>query len=197
MSAFERKKKKALCAASPWRSASQGDYNMRIFALAILAMTAFASAPAFSQDNPLAGRTYVAGGYDHTQSGDINTGVLAGTVGYNFTPNFAVEGNAGLGVNDDTIGGVKLRTTGQLGAFAVARAPVAERFEVLGRMGYVHQWAEAKAAGIKTESDDGSFAIGAGAQFNVDEANGVRVDYTRYTENDGRDGFAVSYVRKF
>jgi hypothetical protein len=31
----------------------------------------------------------------------------------------------------------------------------------------------------------------------LDEANGIRADYTRYTKDDGRDGVAVSYVRKF
>jgi outer membrane immunogenic protein len=170
---------------------------MRIFALAILAITAFASAPAFSQENPLIGRTYVGVGYDHTQTGTINTGVVSGTVGYNFTPNFAVEGSGGIGVNDDNVAGVEIRTRGQLGAFAVGKAPVSDRVELLGRVGYLHQWVKAEAAGIEAESDDGSFAIGAGAQFNIDEANGIRFDYTRYTENDGADGLALSYIRKF
>jgi outer membrane immunogenic protein len=175
---------------------------MRFFALAILAVTAFASAPSFAQtataSNPLAGRTYVSGGYDHTQTAaKINTGTVSGRVGYNFTPNFGVEGQGGIGVNSDRLLGVDARTRGTLGAFAVASAPVAERLSLIGRAGYVHTWAEAKAAGIKVRGDDGSFAVGAGAQYMVDDANGIRADYTRYTEGKGADGFAVSYVRKF
>jgi outer membrane immunogenic protein len=170
---------------------------MRIFALAILATTAFASAPSFAQTTPSLSNTYVNGGYNALQSGRINTGTVQGRVGYKFTPNFAVEGEAGLGGVTDNVAGVKLRTRGTLGAFAVASAPVAERFSLIGRAGYVQTWAEAKALGIKSTSDEGSFAVGVGGQYMIDEANGIRADYTRYTKNDGRDGVAVSYVRKF
>jgi outer membrane immunogenic protein len=170
---------------------------MRIFALAILAATAFASAPSFAQTVGITGNTYVNGGYNHLQAGSINTGTVQGRVGYNFTPNFAVEGEGSLGSNSDRIAGVEVRTRGTLGAFAVASAPVAERFALIGRAGYVQTWAEAKAAGVKTEADDGSFAVGVGGQYMFDDANGIRADYTRYTKDDGRDGFAVSYVRKF
>ena len=174
---------------------------MRFFALAILAVTAFASAPSFAQTastaGPMMSNTYVNGGYNALQSGRINTGVAQGRVGYNFTPNFAVEGEAGLGGVTDKIGGVSLRTRGTLGAFAVASAPVAERFALIGRAGYVQTWAEAKALGVKSESDDGSFAVGVGGQYMIDDANGIRADYTRYTKDNGRDGVAVSYVRKF
>ena len=167
---------------------------MRFFALAILAVTAFASAPSFAQTM---GSTYVNGGYNHLQSGRINTGTVQGRVGYNLNPNFAVEGEAGLGVLSDDIGGVKVRTRGTLGAFAVATAPVADRFSLIGRAGYVQTWVEAKALGVKSEADDGSFAVGVGGQYMIDDVNGIRADYTRYTKDDGRDGLAVSYVRKF
>jgi outer membrane immunogenic protein len=174
---------------------------MRILALAILATTAFASAPSFAQTvtstSPILANTYVNGGYNHLQSGRINTGTVQGRVGYNFTPNFAVEGEGSLGGVTDKVAGVSLRTRGTLGAFAVATAPVAERFSVIGRAGYVQTWAEAKALGVKVQDDDGSFALGVGGQYMIDEANGIRADYTRYTKNDGRDGLAVSYVRKF
>jgi outer membrane immunogenic protein len=175
--------------------------TMRFFALAILAATAFASAPSFAQtvntNGPLLSNTYVNGGYNNIQSGRINTGTIQGRVGYNFNPNFAVEGEGGIGGGTDTLNGVKLRTRGTLGAFGVATAPVAERFALIGRAGYVQTWAEAKALGVKSESDEGSFAVGVGGQYMIDEANGIRADYTRYTENNGRDGVAVSYVRKF
>jgi outer membrane immunogenic protein len=175
--------------------------TMRLFALAILAATAFASAPSFAQtatgSDSLSSNNYVNFGYNHLQSGSINTGTVQGRVGHAFTPNFAIEGEAGLGAVTDKVAGVKVRTQGTLGAFAVASAPVAERFSVIGRAGYVQTWAEAKALGVKTESDEGSFAVGVGGQYMINDANGIRADYTRYTENDGRDGFALSYVRKF
>jgi outer membrane immunogenic protein len=170
---------------------------MRIFALTILATTVFAAGPSFAQSVAPLTNTYVNGGYNALQSGRINTGTVQGRIGYNFTPNLAVEGEAGLGGFKDTIGGVELRTRGTLGAFAVASAPVADRFSLIGRAGYVQTWAEAKAFGVKSTSDDGSFAVGVGGQYMIDDANGIRADYTRYTEGNGRDGVAVSYVRKF
>ncbi len=174
---------------------------MRFFALAILAATAFASAPSFAQTvrttSPVLANTYVNGGYNNIQSGRINTGTYQGRVGYAINPNFAVEGEGSLGGGSDRNAGVSLRTRGTLGAFGVATAPVADRFSLIGRAGYVQTWAEAKALGVKRQSDDGSFAVGVGGQYMIDEANGIRADYTRYTKDDGRDGVAVSYVRKF
>ena len=174
---------------------------MRFFALAILAATAFAAAPSFAQsiasNSPLLTNTYVNGGYNNIQSGRINTGTYQGRVGYGINPNFALEGEGSLGGASDRVAGVAVRTRGTLGAFAVGTAPVADRFSLIGRAGYVQTWAEAKAFGVKSQSDDGSFAVGVGGQYMLDEANGIRADYTRYTKNDGRDGVAVSYVRKF
>ena len=171
---------------------------MRLFAYAILAATAFAGTPTFAQDaGVLTGKTYVTGGYDHLQSGKLNTGTLSGRVGYALTPNFAIEGEGGLGVQDDRLSGIDYRTRGKLGAFAVASAPVAERISLIARAGYVQTWGQTTAAGVKTRSDDGSFAVGAGAQYMLDDVNGLRLDYTRYTKDKGRDGIASSYVRKF
>ena len=168
---------------------------MRIFALAVLAITAFASAPSFAQD--AAGQTYINGGYNHFQTKTSDTGTLNGRVGYQFTPNFAVEGEGGIGVNDDKVNGVTVKTRGTLGAFAVVSAPVAERLSLIGRAGYVHRWSEAKAAGVKVKDDDGSFALGVGGQYMLDDANGLRLDYTRYTEGKGANGYTASFVRKF
>ncbi|MEN9856487.1 MAG: hypothetical protein RLZZ157_1613 [Pseudomonadota bacterium] len=170
---------------------------MRFLALAILAATAFASTPSFSQTGPVLSNTYVNGGYNQLQSGRIDTSTVQGRVGYNLSPNFAIEGEGGLGGVRDKEAGVSTRTRGTLGAFAVASAPVAERFSLIGRAGYVQTWSQAKQAGFKTDSDEGSFAVGVGGQYMLDDANGIRADYTRYTEGKGRDGVALSYVRKF
>lgn len=178
---------------------------MRAFVLAILASTALA-APAFAQD--LGGKVYGAAGYTHSStdiggatiaSGDesIETGVLTGRLGYAFTENFAIEGEGGIGIVKDTIGGVESSTPGTLGVFGVARAPVASNINLLGRMGYQHVWAKAEAGTVSVEDDDGSFAIGVGAEYMLDDKNGIRADYTRLTEGDGTNSFGLSFVRKF
>ncbi len=170
---------------------------MRIFALALLATTALASTTSFARDNSVQSKTYINAGYNHFQANKSDTGTINGRVGYQYTPNFAIEGEGGLGINDDTVAGVDVRTRGTLGAFAVASAPIAERLTLMGRAGYVHKWTEAKTASTKSKDDDGSFAFGVGGQYMFDDANGVRLDYTRYTKDKGADGIAASYVRNF
>lgn len=169
---------------------------MRIFALAVLSATAFAAAPAFAQD-AAPGNVYVNLGYSHNWDDDIGNGLLGGRVGYQVNDNFAVEAEAGIGIVDDDFGGVNYSTDAALGAFVVATAPVSDNVTLLGRIGYTHSWQEAEIAGITIDEDDGSFGIGVGAQFAIDDVNAVRVDYTRYTENDGLNALGVSYVRKF
>ena len=88
---------------------------MRIFALAVLAVTAFASAPSFAQD--AAGQVYINGGYNHFQTKTADTGTVNGRVGYQITPNFAVEGEGGLGVHYDKVHGFNVKSRGPLGAF--------------------------------------------------------------------------------
>lgn len=177
---------------------------MRILTLSVLAVATLAAAPSFAQDSN-GGNTYVTLGYSQFQfarnaaagTPEVELGSITGRIGYQFNPNFAIEGEGGFGVNDDKVLGVTVKGRGTLGAYVVGIVPVGEKFSLLGRAGYQQAWVEAKLGSIKVKDDDGSFAIGVGAQYMFDDANGVRADYTRYTENDGTDGFAISYVRKF
>jgi hypothetical protein len=164
--------------------------------LAAAATIAFA-APALAQTT--SPDVYVNGGYNHVWAGDddVSTGTLTGRVGVMATPNLGAEVEGGLGIIDDEVNGVTLRTRGTLGAFAVARAPVATNMNLLARMGYLHTWAEADAGAISVKDDEGSFALGVGAEYMLDDRNGLRADYTRTTKGDGTNGFGVSYVRKF
>jgi outer membrane autotransporter protein len=56
-------------------------------------------------------------------------------------------------------------------------------------------------AGVENKFDADSVNYGVGAQYKVDDKNGVRVDYTRqqYRDNDAADANVVSvgYARKF
>ena len=135
----------------------------------------------------------------HTDNTD--TASLTAKIGVGLHKNFALEAEGGFGITDDTVANVKLKTKGNLGAYAVGFAPINDKLSLLGRVGYHHTWAkatyEASIPEIETEDDDGSFAAGVGAQYMFDEKNGIRGDYTRYTKDDGVDNFAISYVRKF
>jgi hypothetical protein len=131
----------------------------------------------------------------HTNTTDTLS--LTGRLGTNLTTNFGLEAEGGIGIDGDRVLGVKIRDTSNLGAYAVGRLPVSDNLSLLGRVGYHHTWAEAKALGVTATSDDGSAAVGIGAEFMFSDSNGIRADYTRFTEDKGVDNFGVSYVHKF
>lgn len=168
---------------------------MRALALALIAAPAalLISAPAMAQD---AG-PYINAGVSRYSEADINATLIGGRVGYAFNPNFAVEAEGGIGVDGDRIGPVSVDIDGTLGAYGVARVPVSPSVNLLARAGYQHTWASAEAAGLKVDDDDGSFAVGVGAEFMFNDTSGIRADYTNYTDNDDSDSVAVSYVLKF
>jgi outer membrane immunogenic protein len=137
-------------------------------------------------------------GYSLLDTEITNLGVLGGRVGYEFTPNFALEGEAGFGVVNKDIAGVEVKVDSTYGAFLVGKLPLAKNFELIGRVGYSHVNVSASGFGSSASADEGSAAYGIGAQYLFDGTNGIRGDFTRYEENDsGFNGYTVSYVRKF
>jgi outer membrane immunogenic protein len=166
---------------------------MRVLVLAALAATALAAAPALaSEPGP-----YVNFGYTQLDAGQVSNGILGARGGYNFNRNFAVEGEAGIGVSDDEIAGVDVGTDFTLGGYALARAPLTENLSVHARAGYQHLWASASIPGFSADEDDGSFAVGVGGEVALTDRSGIRADWTRYTGDDGSDAFSVAYTLKF
>jgi len=137
------------------------------------------------------------------QSAKIN--MITGRLGYRFADYIAIEGEAGFGLGGDSfqqtvpvaVSGlgtvdvdtdVDLDVTNYAGIFARGILPVADQFDLFARVGYGTAKAEASAVGTTallpgfsataSESDSVSdFAYGVGAQFNIDETNGIRLDY--------------------
>lgn len=166
---------------------------MKKIALLALVPALFGTA-ALAQTAP---STYINAGVTQRHTDTTDTASITGRIGTQLNANFGVEAEAGFGITDDTVSGVEVKERGNLGGFAVGRAEVAPNLSLIGRMGYSHTWAEAKAGGVSVKDDDGSFAVGAGAEYMFDANNGIRGDYTRLTKGDGVDNFSVSYVRKF
>lgn len=165
---------------------------MKKTAIALILASSLLGGAAMAQTN-----MYGNVGVTQRHTDNTDTLSLTGRLGTNLATNFGLEAEGGIGIDGDRIGGVKLRDTANLGAYAVGRLPVSENFSLLGRAGYHHTWAEAKLGNVRTETDDGSFAIGASAEYMFDDKNGIRADYTRHTENDGVDTFGLAFVRKF
>ncbi len=167
---------------------------MRTLVIATIASLGLVGAASAQE---MTAKPYINAGVTQHHTSNTDTASITGRFGADFNKNFALEAEGGFGVTNDTVLGAKLKQRGDLGAYAVGKLPIDEKFSVLGRLGYHETWAQAKSGTTTVKDNNGSFAAGVGAQYMFDEKNGIRGDYTRFTENDGVNNFAVAYVHKF
>lgn len=134
---------------------------------------------------------------------EADLGNITGHVGYNITPNLAVEGEAGFGVKDEdvTVAGTtaEVGLNYLVGAYGRVQAPISPNLTVFARAGLVNAELEADGGAIGSFSDSETGAgYGVGGEFSFDGVNGIRADYTRYDIEDlEADAFMVAYSRKF
>ena len=154
---------------------------MQKFALmAAVAVAALAAAPTASAQW-YAGAGYTQYDADHANS----TGGITGRLGYRVNPNFALEGEGTVGVND----GNNASLNSAIGAYAVGILPIGSSgFDVHGRLGYNQLDIQRDAA---PNIDDGGVSYGAGVGYNFTQRWGIRADWTR-TETDSDNADAVS-----
>ncbi|HYC75628.1 MAG TPA: porin family protein [Brevundimonas sp.] len=144
-------------------------------------------------------------GYTQLDGDDGDLGAITGRIGYDFTRNFGVEGEASVGVKDGEVmfGGVNTTLEHEYDAaiYGVAKLPVSENFELFGRVGYGTTEVKASTAGFAATEDGESLNYGVGANYFFDGRNGIRADWTRrdFQEDNGGelDTYGVSYVRRF
>jgi outer membrane immunogenic protein len=175
---------------------------MRNILLATAAVTLLAApAMAQTQDAP---RGYGNLGYTHLEGDNATTGAVTGRLGVNLNRYLAVETEASVGVKEDdfTIAGVdgSVKQEWEAAGYVVGKVPVTDRLELFARGGYGHTELKSEIGGIRSDIGGDSWNYGAGAQYSLDDANGIRADWTRrdYRENAGEaDAYSVSYVRRF
>lgn len=131
---------------------------------------------------------------------DVNLGAIVAHAGYAFTPNFAVEGELGFGVNDDEFdvlgADVSVGLNYVAGIYGVGILPVSEQINLFARAGLVQAELEAEASfggAAASESDsEGGYAIGLGGSYNFNEKAYLRADYTRYDIDESEvDAFMI------
>ncbi len=132
-------------------------------------------------------------GYAGVDASPANLGAIQGRLGAQINPYIGVEGEVAFGVKGADVSGTKVKLNNEYGVYGVAKYPVSDKFDVFARVGYAR--AEAKVAGT-SGSDDG-VAYGVGANYSLDDKNGLRADYTKYNFLGDADVWSVSYVRKF
>lgn len=165
------------------------------------ASAALMATPALAQESRVQGSI----GYSQMDGSDGDLGAVTGRLGYNFSPNIGVEGEASFGVQEDEFDiapGVTgdARLEYDAAAYVVGTLPVSPNLELFARAGYGVTEVKVDAAGFTAREDGQSFNYGAGAKFFFDSQNGVRADWTRREfEDDGGqfDIYSLSYVRRF
>lgn len=174
---------------------------MRNILLATAALTLIA-APAMAQvpASPVTGSI----GYTQLDTDGGDLGAITGRVGYDFTRNFGIEGEASFGVKDTdiSVAGVNgtLEHDWDAAAYGVAKLPISENLELFGRLGYGTTRVTASIPGASASGDGESVNYGVGANYFIDGQNGIRADFTRrdFRDNGGEaDTYGLSFVRRF
>lgn len=129
---------------------------------------------------------------------DLDQGVSFETVtarlGTKFVKYVGVEAEDSMAWEQGKLDGEKVSLKNDWAAYLVNFLPITDNVSVFIRVGYGSS--KVKMAG-ETDSLSG-VRYGAGIEAMFDDANGVRVDYTRLDNSDvNGDTYSVAYVRKF
>lgn len=140
-------------------------------------------------------------GYSHWDADDGSLGAVTARGRYMFTNYVGGEVEASFGVKDESGYGYKLSIDNSFGGFAVLGAPVTERFDVFGRLGYATTSFDAEYFGYSGSADIDGVAYGVGANYFFTDSFGVRGDFTKYDGGDDiageADVFSISGVVRF
>ncbi len=187
---------------------------MKKFIIAAIAVAGTAvAAPAFAQTAEptiTSPQAYVNLGYTYLNPYQRDLGEVTGRVGLRMGKYWGVEGEIGGGVvgnnYTDANGNHVNLSEGVSGAgYVVGYYPIMQgKVDLLARIGYGGTPLTLKTpTGDLTHTTD-SINYGAGAQYMLDQKNGVRFDYTRRDYQEGgalapKDGdtYALAYVHKF
>lgn len=160
---------------------------------ATAAAVALIAAPAMAQDiegYATLGTTYI----DLDGAADLGAATIR--VGGVYKTYFGVEAEASFGMDDDGPSGARIEMNQQAAIYAVAHLPLGENVDLMARGG----WGREQYAFASAKGTTSSFNYGVAAQYNFDDAQGVRADWTRHDFEDtsvNADYWSLSYVRKF
>lgn len=174
-------------------------------AVSVAVLVAAAATPAAADvTNDTGFYVNFGGTWFNADDADVDVTGATGRLGYRFTPNFGVEGEASFGIDGDTADvlgtPVDVDLDDQFGVYAVGFLPVAQNFEVLGRLGWAQVDAAGSFGGFSAGVDDDGLAAGLGVQWGFTPNFGVRGEYTRLiadNDDEGIDAWSISGVWAF
>jgi opacity protein-like surface antigen len=136
-------------------------------------------------------------GYAHITD-DFDLGAVVGSFGMEFdvTHNFALvpEFRAGLGVRDDTVGGVKMELDHLFGVSNRFQFNTTENFYLFGSLSYVRYKLTAKTAIVSASDSSWEWGYGGGLGFRLNPGNALDLSYERV---DGVDVLTAGWRFRF
>jgi outer membrane immunogenic protein len=170
---------------------------MKKLVIALSGAACLLATPALAQNNQLG--VWGSVGYSHIDVEGMNLGGVTGRVGGVVTPHIGFEAEGTFGVGSESQDGVEVGLNYDWAAYLTGALPMTENARLIARLGYGTSELEAEEAGESESVEVNGFRYGVGAEFLFDDANGVRVDFTRVDAQDGLEGnlYTVSYVRRF
>lgn len=122
---------------------------------------------------------------------DFNPSVLRGLLGYQVTPNLALEAMYGVNLSDDTtrVSGVSVKGEVQhtYGFYIKPQYAVTPVLTVFGRLGYAESKVKlsAPSLGIQASDSDNDVSYGLGLGYTLSPKASVTADYMSYYNKDG------------
>jgi Outer membrane protein beta-barrel domain len=118
---------------------------------------------------------------------------MAGVVlGYEFHPNFALEGMAATNLDADTISlngadvaGTSLKVKRAYGFFLKPKAMVTPELEVFGRLGWIESKTSGQVNGYNLTDTDDDLAYGLGINYHFNKTTYGSLGYTSFYDKQG------------
>lgn len=148
---------------------------MKNLYLAAVAAAAMAFAPMASALT----ESQISVGVSQFDDEDASVAAVTGRLTGYFNKYFGLEGEVSIGGPEDDIAGIDVGLKTMFGAFGVARYPVTDKFDVLGRLGYATSTYNFSQGADSIDADIDGVAFGAGALYRVTDTLALRADYTR------------------
>lgn len=174
---------------------------MKTMLIATAAAVALIGAQGASAQSLTQPQVYGSIGYGNTSTdkSDVDLQSVNGRLGAKLNPYFGVEGELAAGTKSDDSTTGKYKLTNRKAAYAVGYVPVAQGFDLIGRIGVSDTNIKSHAHTPAVEGGS-AFDYGVGAQYHFNDTYAVRGDYTRsdYRKDRGEsDNLNISIVRKF
>jgi hypothetical protein len=188
---------------------------MKSTRLLALAATCFALSAAHAQSAESAAHPamYAEIGYaapelkmsDGIDSMKASPSLFSGVFGYQFHPNFAVEGYLGLGAGKDGVkfNGVSVPVNAKLGTlygvFARPSVSVSESVDLFARIGWMSTELKASGPGGSYADRNSSMAYGVGANFNLSKTAYLQASWTSFYDKHETQiqGLGLAYGMRF